>query len=290
MSDKALEARELSFAFEPGHPVLEQVSFALMAGELLAVLGPNGSGKSTLLRILSRVLKPGSGQVMVLSRPLESFSRKELAQKIAVIPQSSVIEFPYRVLEVVLMGRSPYLGRFQLEGKRDLEIARQALLMTDCLELAERGMEEISGGERQRVILARGLAQEPEILLADEPFTHLDLHHQVRFLGLLSALRKARSISVLFTTHDLNLAGIFADRILLLEGGKVAALGTPEQVLDPELVSRIYRVRLKLVPQIFEKRPLLVPQLDKEMTELKNYATSSTGRKPLQANRDLTNK
>jgi len=290
MSEKTLEARELSFAFEPGRPVLERVSFALEAGELLGVIGPNGSGKSTLSRVLSRVLKPGAGQVLVQSRPAEKFSRKELARKIAVVPQQSVIEFQYRALEVVLMGRAPYLGRFQLEGKRDLEVARNALLMTDCLELAERSMDEISGGERQRVILARALAQEPEILLADEPTTHLDLHHQVKFLGLLSALRKEKRISALFTTHDLNLAGIFADRILILDRGKVAALGTPEEVLDPELVSRIYRVKLKVVPQIFGKRPWLVPQLDKEMTELKNYAAKSESQNQPQANSELTNK
>jgi len=263
MSANMLRARELSFAFEPGKWVLDKVSFELQAGEMLGVIGPNGSGKSTLIRVLSSVLKPGFGELQVQSRPAASYSRKELARKIAVVPQQSVIEFQYRVLEVVLMGRAPHLGRFRLESKRDLEIARRALELTDCLGLLDRVIDEVSGGERQRVILARALAQEPEILLADEPTTHLDLHHQMRFMSLLAELRDQKGIAVLFTTHDLNLASIFADRILILDQGRVAGFGRPEDALDPEAMSQIYRLRLKRVPDVFGKRPLIVPALDK---------------------------
>jgi len=268
MTNNNLEAREISFSFTPGKPVLERVSFALAPGEILSVIGPNGSGKSTLIRVLSNVLKAGSGEIFVQERPLKNYSGKQLARKIAVIPQQSSIEFQYRVLEVVLMGRAPYLKRFQLEGGRDLEIARDALAQTDCLDLEDRRIDEISGGEKQRVILARALAQEPEILLADEPTTHLDLAHQIKFMSLLRELRDKKPLSILFTTHDLNLAGIFSDRILLLDQGRVAALGTPEQVLDPELVGRIYKLRLRLVPKVFERTPFLVPALDKDMQGL----------------------
>jgi iron complex transport system ATP-binding protein len=259
-----LEARGLGFCFSPGRPVLERVSFSLLPGEILSVIGPNGSGKSTLLRVLSNVLKPGAGEIFVMDRAMKEFTGRELAQKIAVIPQQSRIEFQFRVLEVVLMGRAPYLKRFQLEGEADLKIARDALSQTDCLGLEGRLIDEISGGEKQRVILARALAQAPRILLADEPTTHLDLAHQIKFMGLLQELRLQSQVSILFTTHDLNLASIFSDRILLLDRGRVAALGTPEQVLDPGLVGEIYRIRLKLVPEVYRQKPFLVPALDKD--------------------------
>jgi len=275
MKFKTLEVRGLSFSFEPGKPVLSQLTFALETGEMLGVIGPNGSGKSTLIRVLANALAPDSGQILVKEMAIQKFSRRELARKIAVIPQQSQIDFPFRVLEVVLMGRAPYLKRFELESKRDLEIARAALASTDGLELENRFIDEISGGEKQRVILARALAQEPEILLADEPTTYLDLHHQTKFMSLLSELRRQKNISILFSTHDLNLASLFADRILVLDRGQVAGLGKPEEVLEADIISKIYGIRLKAVPRILSKKPLLVPELDSEMTALKNYATKS---------------
>jgi len=257
-----LEVKDLSFAFKRTQPMLDKISFSLESGEVLGVIGPNGSGKSTLIRLLSGVLKPDGGTIFLQDRPAQKFSRRERAQIIAVVPQQTSIEYQYRAMEIVLMGRSPYLQRFELEGLRDLEIARNALAATDCLELEDRMIDELSGGERQRIILARALAQEPQILLADEPTTHLDLHHQVKFMRLLSELRRSKPISILFTTHDLNLASIFSDRILILDRGRVASFGRPEEVLDPELVSRIYRIPLKLVPGVFEKKPLLFPEID----------------------------
>ncbi len=255
------KAEAVCFSFPTGPRVLDRVSFGLEPGEMLGVIGPNGSGKSTLIRLLSGVLKPESGRILVHSKPVHQYGRKELAQKIAVVPQQSEIAFSFKVLEVVLMGRSPHLGRFQLEGKKDLELAQKALAETDCLEFADRRIDEISGGERQRVILARALAQEPEILLADEPTTFLDLHHQIRFMRLLSELRKKAQVSVLFTTHDLNLASIFADQILVLDRGKVAAFGTPSEVLTKEMISAVYQIKPLLVPGIYPGRPLIFPEL-----------------------------
>jgi iron complex transport system ATP-binding protein len=270
MKLKPLEAQGISFSFEPQKPVLHQVSFALEMGEMLGVIGPNGSGKSTLIRILSNALVPESGQILVKEMAIQKFSRKELARKIAVIPQQSQVDFPFRVLEVVLMGRAPYLKRFELESKRDLDIAKAALASTDCLDLGERLLDEISGGEKQRVILARALAQEPEILLADEPTTYLDLHHQMKFMSLLSDLRRRNNISILFSTHDLNLASLFADRILVLDRGRVAGLGMPEEVLEADMISKIYGIRLKAVSRTLSKKPLLVPELDSDMILLTN--------------------
>jgi iron complex transport system ATP-binding protein len=264
MTTNNLEARGLGFSFEAGKPVLDEISFSIAPGEILAVIGPNGSGKSTLIRLLSNVLRPGAGEVLVQGRPLADFTGKQLAQKIAVVPQQTAVEFSYRVLEVVLMGRAPYLGRFQLESENDLAIARNALAATDCLALEDRLLDEISGGERQRVILARALAQEPEILLADEPTTHLDLARQVQFMTLLRELRDKQPVSILFTTHELNLAGMFADRILLLDRGRVAALGAPEQVLDPGLVGKVYGIKLRPASEISGRSIFLAPALDKD--------------------------
>jgi len=258
---KILEAEKISFSFQSGTLALDQVGFRLDQGETLSVIGPNGSGKSTLIRVLSSVLKPESGKISLQQKPLAEFSKNELARKIAVVPQQTQITFSYTVLEIVLMGRAPYLKRFQLEGKRDLEMAKKALLLTDCAELSDRRIDEISGGEKQRVILARALAQEPEILLLDEPTAHLDLHHQIKFMQLLSRLRLESKISVLFTTHDLNLASIFADQILILDRGKVAGLGKPEQVLNPELLSRVYQIKLKLIPNLYPNRPFILPEI-----------------------------
>lgn len=257
-----LKTEQLSFAFQPGRMVLSEVGFSLNQGEILGVIGPNGSGKSTLIRLLSGVLKPVGGKIFLKGKLLTEFRKKELAQKIAVVPQQTQISFSYTVLEIVLMGRAPYLKSFQLESKRDLEIARQALIKTDCAHLMERSIDQISGGERQRVILARALAQEPEVLLLDEPTTHLDLHHQIRFMQLLLELREQAKLSVLFTTHDLNLASIFADKILLLEQGKVAGFGPPQEILSPELISKVYQLKLKLIPGPVPHRPLIFPELN----------------------------
>jgi len=256
---KALSAEQLGFSYDSGL-VLSGISFDLNQGEIIGVIGPNGSGKSTLIRLLSGVLKPDSGKIIIFSKAIASYSRKELAQKLAVIPQQTELAFPYRVLEVVLMGRAPYLSRFQLESAKDLEIALQALSQTGCLGLESRRIDEVSGGERQRVILAKALAQEPEIILADEPTAHLDLEHQIKFMRLISELREKRKISVLFTTHDLNLASIFADRILVLDQGRLAGLGTPKEVLKPELMSKIYHLKLKQISGIYQNRPFLIPE------------------------------
>jgi len=258
---KALSIEGLGFSYD-SRQVLSGLSFDLKRGEIMGVIGPNGSGKSTLIRLVSGVLKPDSGKIKIFSKEIESYSRKELAQKLSVIPQQTELTFPYQVLEVVLMGRAPYLRRFQLEGAKDIKIARDCLSQTGCLGLESRRIDEISGGERQRVILAKALAQEPEVILADEPTAHLDLEHQIKFMKLISDLREREKISVLFTTHDLNLASIFADRILVLDQGRLAGLGAPKEVLKPELMSKIYHLKLKLIPGIYQNRPMLIPEME----------------------------
>ncbi len=188
--------------------VLEDVSFIAEKGECIGIIGPNGSGKSTLLKTLSKILKPSSGKVVLCDKELERYSAKELAKNMAVVPQDTNIDFDFTCLEVVLMGRNPHMKRFELEGKKDMDIARESMVLTNTWHLRERPLTEISGGERQRVIIARALAQEPSVLLLDEPVSHLDINHQIEILDLVERLKKERGLVVIVVLHDLNLAAV----------------------------------------------------------------------------------
>src|SRR4030095_6103320 len=183
------------------------------------------------VRLMSGVTRPRTGSVFFAGRALPSYERKALAQHIAVVPQESRIELPFSALEVVLMGRSPYLKRFGFEQAHDLAVAQRAMELTGVSELAAREIHELSGGERQRVILARALAQEPRLLLLDEPTAFLDIKHQVEVYDLLKRLSRQQGLTVVAILHDLNLAALYCDRVALLKTGKVLAQGTPEQVL-----------------------------------------------------------
>jgi len=257
----ALEAQAIEFAFQPGVPVLQAVSLQVEKGELLGVIGPNGSGKTTLVRILSRALHPDAGTVSLFGKPLEAYERRELARTVAVAPQESSVAFPFTALEIVLMGRAPFLGRFAFEGPRDLFRAREALELTDALPFAERRLQELSGGEKQRVILARALAQEPRLLFLDEPTTFLDLKHQAALYRLTRRLCREQGLTAVAVTHDLNLAAQSCDRLLLLHGGRVAAAGTPEEVLTPSRLEEVFEVPLE-VTRSRSGRPLVVPAIE----------------------------
>jgi iron complex transport system ATP-binding protein len=235
-----LEADSLTFAYGR-RPVLEDVSFGLQRGEWLTVVGPNGAGKSTLLRCLLGLVRPQRGEVRVEGRPLFRLSRREIACRLALLPQSTEIPFGFRVREVVATGRTPHLGRFQPMSAADHALVDQALLATDTAELAERPVTQLSGGESQRVFLARAFAQDTPILVLDEPTTNLDLFHERTLLDQVRR-RQEQGTAVLAVLHDLNLAARYANRVLVLSEGKVAALGTPEQIFTPELISNIFRV------------------------------------------------
>lgn len=241
-SHPAIDARALCFRYAQ-KLVVEDVSVALAPGEMLGVIGPNGSGKSTLLRLLSGVLQPSRGEIRVHDRPLTGYGRRELGRAIAVVPQDTLIEFPFSVTEVVLMGRSPHLGGFAFEGDRDLEVARAAMARAGVLELADRSIHELSGGERQRVVLARALAQEADILLLDEPGAFLDIRHAVEIYDLLHDLQ-GEGKSVLTVLHDLNLAALYCDRVVLLKAGRVVRAGTPVEVITYRTLVEVYETEV----------------------------------------------
>jgi iron complex transport system ATP-binding protein len=205
-----------------------------------ALIGANGSGKSTLIRLLAGLLKPDSGEVIFDAAPLGSLQGQERAKRIAYVPQSAATVFPFTALEVVLTGRSPYSGRFRFESARDEEIALAALDALDAAHLAARHITELSGGERQLVTVARALAQEPEMMLLDEPASALDLKHRTQLARALRRLRDERGISVLMITHDLMLLDSAADLIFALKCGRLIASGTPDVVLIEDVLREVY--------------------------------------------------
>jgi iron complex transport system ATP-binding protein len=234
-----IEVKSISFRYHKDW-VLQDVSFRVERGEFVGVVGPNGSGKTTLLKILYRLLYPQQGEVFYELVSLKKMDRRDIAKKVGVVPQETHLLFPFRVMEVVLMGRSPYLGHLLFEREMDLEIARKAMEWTNILPLSERPVDELSGGERKRVIIARALAQEPEVILLDEPTANLDIHHQIDFLDLILTLNRERGLTIVMASHDMNMASEFCDRLILLKEGRIYRIGTPEEVITRENIERVY--------------------------------------------------
>jgi iron complex transport system ATP-binding protein len=220
--------------------VLQDVSFQVRKGEFVGVIGPNGSGKTTLLKLLYRLLSPQQGEVLFDGLSLKKMSRREIAKKIAVVAQETYSTFPFRAIEMVLMGRSPYLGHLMFESPKDLEIAKKAMEWTEILPISQRSIDELSGGERKRVFIARALAQEPEMILLDEPTSNLDIHHQVEFLDLVLSLNREKGLTILMASHDLNLASEYCNRLIFLQNGKIYKMGSPEEVMTRENIEKVY--------------------------------------------------
>ena len=219
---------------------LRDVSFDVQRGEFLGIIGPNGSGKTTLIRIIDGILVPEKGNISVNRNNIRGMRRRDLARLVAVVPQDSAMIFPFKALEVVMMGRSPHLGMLRFEGDRDFEIARKAMEMTDTISLADRSIDRLSGGERQRVLIARALAQEPEVVLLDESTAFLDIKHQAAFFGLMKTLNRGKGLTVLAATHDINLAAAYCDRIMLLKNGRIRSLGAPGEVITVANIREVY--------------------------------------------------
>lgn len=253
-----LEIKSL-FVSYGSRQALNDISLEVKAGELLVVIGPNGAGKSTLIRAVSGALPLVHGSVHVNGLDLSRLSPSQRARQIAVVPQARHLPAAVTVYQSVLMGRTPYLGWLGHTGQQDHHSAHAALERTRCLELVERPVGELSGGEQQRVLLARALAQETPVLLLDEPTTHLDLQHQSGLLNLVRQLVVQQQLAALMVLHDLNLASIYADRIALLVGGKLMALGKPAQVLTEANLTQVYQVPVHIIPHPEYGSPLVLP-------------------------------
>ena len=254
------EFRGVSFAYREsakGRPPfsLRGLSFALAPGEVLGLIGPNAAGKTTVIRLLSRVLHPSGGAILIDGESVERLGRVAVARRIAVVPQDVPQGFPYTVEQLVLMGRFPHAPARFFESREDLRIARDAMALTGVEALAAEPLDRLSGGERQRVVLARALAQQPRLLVLDEPTAHLDLRYQAECVALLRRLNRDQGLGILLVSHDLNLAAEVSDRLLLLAGGAAVKLGTPDDVLQESLLETVYGCRVVVDKHPATRRP-----------------------------------
>lgn len=257
----ALDVRSLTVTYG-ARVALRDVSLSLPVGELLGLVGPNGSGKTTLIRAVSGVVAPQAGGVRLDGDDALRLSPKEVALRVAVVPQNPQLPPAFTALELVLMGRTPHLKLLQGEGQGDLRAARHAMLATDSWELAGRRIGELSGGERQRLLVARALAQETPLLLLDEPTAHLDVGHQAATLRLMARLCRSEGKAVLAAVHDLTLAAQFCHRLVMLHQGRVIAEGSPGEVLTRERLRQVYGTSLHVLSHPVTGRPVLAPDGD----------------------------
>lgn len=240
-----IEVRGVSFSYE-AVDVLREVSVSVDEGELLGLIGPNGSGKTTLIRCMAGALRPKLGVVLLEGRAVAEMGPREVARRLAVVPQDHGSPFDFTVVDVVSMGRYPHLGRLGRASRRDVEAVERAMELAGVKQLAHRRLCELSGGERQRVFIARALAQEPEVLLLDEPTAHLDLGHQLELMELVRRLCRDEGLTAVVAIHDLNLAARYCDRLVLLSGGRIRAMGAVEEVLREDLIGEVYGVEVEV--------------------------------------------
>ena len=243
-----LKADDVVFAYRSGQTVLRGVSLAGESGRLTCVLGPNGSGKTTLLRCLLGQLRPSGGSIVLDGRAVRAYSPRGLARVMAYVPQFPSSAFSFSVQQIVLMGRFAHTGVLGLAGAKDLAVARQAMDMTDTLAFADRQLTELSGGEAQRVMIARALAQQPAVVLLDEPTSHLDIRNQLMIYRMMTRLAHDWPTAVVCVSHDVNLAGRFADDLVLMRDGKVLAAGPPGDVVREDVLRDAYEVEIDLIP------------------------------------------
>jgi iron complex transport system ATP-binding protein len=267
-----IQVDNLSFRYDKTD-ILCEVTFSVKQGEILGIIGPNGSGKTTILRLLTGIQHPLSGEISIAEKKLSFWNRKELAKQIAVVPQDTFVPFNYTVREIILMGRTPHLRLLQFEGKQDYAILDQAMAFTDTLDLSTRYFDALSGGEKQRALIARALVQEPTILLLDEPTAHLDLNHQIEILDLVKRLNAEQNLTVVFVTHDLNLAAGYCNRLILLSQGKIASSGPPKEVITESNILQVYGTKV-----IVSYHPLTsVPQVNLvSQTPFQRYTRKKT--------------
>lgn len=252
-----LAAQGVDFSYYNGL-VLRDVTLNLSRGSMISLIGPNGSGKTTLLKILCGLLKPKRGHVYLSGREISRLARREIAREVALVPQELVVPFDFTVREMVALGRTPYVRHLRGMTAQDHEVVERTLTLTNTAALAHRPFNELSGGEQQRVIIAMALAQEPQVLLLDEPVVHLDVNHQVEILELIRRLNRQAGLTVLATMHDLNLASLYFDRLILLEEGRIVAHGSPSDVLREDTIRRVFRAEVRVQPHPVRPRPQLV--------------------------------
>ncbi len=245
MTPELMVAEDISFTYDTSL-VLKDLSISIQEKEFIGLIGPNGSGKSTLLKIMGGVLKADSGSIHFKNSSVSKISKKLFAQSVSWIPQDHPMVFPFKVSEIVMMGRHPYLSALSFESEEDFDITRRAMETTMTSQFSERYFNEISGGEKQRVMIASALAQNPEMMLLDEPTSALDLKYQIQILNILKDLNANHNMTLVIAMHDLNLASRFCNRLVLLNEGEIVRDGTPEQVLEKDILEQVYGIDIDL--------------------------------------------
>ena len=250
----AISLQQLSFSYRT-QPVLQGVSLEIPQRSLLALIGPNGSGKTTLLRLMSKVLRPQQGTILLHGRPLSSFSARDLARQLAVISSEQHFEFPFSVADVVAMGRFPHLNRLERMSDQDWTMVDEAMERTSVLHFRHRSISQLSSGEKQRVLIARAIAQQPSVLMLDEPNAHLDINHQIAIFNLLRTLNRQHQMTVIVVLHDLSAAATFCETMVLLHRGQIVRTGTPAEVITAELIQQTYGAEVAVFPSPLGGRP-----------------------------------
>ena len=241
--NEILDIRCISLDFRD-KSILSDVSFSVSPGEFFVIIGPNGAGKTSLLKVIAGLQKSDQGTVTVKGKNVLQYRRRNLSQIMAIVPQQIEVGFPFTAADTVIMGRSPHLGILGMEGENDFYIAGEAMKFTDVAHLADRKLYQLSGGELQRGIISRAICQQPEIILLDEPTTALDPAHQLKIMDLMEKFRQEQGTTIIMVSHDLNLASMYGDRLLLLKEGGVIKTGEPSAVLDKELLEKSYGCRM----------------------------------------------
>ncbi|WP_265446375.1 ABC transporter ATP-binding protein [Acetivibrio straminisolvens] len=257
VKEYSIEVRNIEVSFGDFN-VLKGVSLEIEKGQFYGILGPNGSGKTTLLKSMAKALRPQSGAIFVDGEDIGRMRAREFSKKVACLYQSTAITYDYPVMDVVLMGRYPYIKRFQTESVKDREIAKKAMIASNVWHLKDRRINEISGGERQRVFIARALVQETDIVLLDEPISHLDIQHQIEILELAGKMAKEGK-SIVAVLHDLNFASMYCDHLIMLKDGAIVAQGEPQKVLTEEIVKKVYGVKPFIIDGMNGNRPYVLP-------------------------------
>ncbi len=239
----ALAVENISYAFGT-QSVLKQLSFSVQQSDVFIIIGPNGAGKTTLIKLMVGILKIQTGQIEILQAPLGRYTQKRLAKVSAYVPQGLPVGFPFTVEETVLLGRAPHQKVLGLASQNDLDIAQHAMAFTEVAHLARRKLDQLSGGEQQRVLIARALCQQPQVMLLDEPTAFLDLSHQIRIMDLMEKLKTERGVTVVMVSHDVNLAAMYGDQLLLLKAGEIVCMGSPQEVLNFKTLEETYDCKL----------------------------------------------
>jgi iron complex transport system ATP-binding protein len=261
-----IQLRHVSLGYDH-KAILDNINLETVPGKLLGLIGPNGSGKSTLIKGISRVINIFSGHIFIEGQQIEGIKTEELARLIATVPQDPVLPEAFTAFEMVLMGRTPHLGLLRYEGERDMAIAWQAMEATQTQFLAERRMGELSGGEKQRLIIARALTQQPKVLLLDEPTAHLDISHQVEILDMVKSLCIEQNLTVIAALHDLNLAAQYCDWLVMLNAGQIYAEGTVQDVLTAENIREVYGAEVYVYPHPVNSLPTTLITASRDIKE-----------------------